>query len=117
MDDTHAFKIDSIATIPLGGGIETTPLDTRRFAPNAKLTTAMSEYPKGLDAPLHHRASDIVGRRTRGRSGGQDDPACPIREYLHAGKPDLVRLEYRRFWHGAMVDLQLYVQHPYVLER
>jgi quercetin dioxygenase-like cupin family protein len=58
MNDTHILKIRSIPTIPRGSGIETTPLVTYRNVPDAKFTTGMGVYPKGLGAPLHSHNCD-----------------------------------------------------------
>lgn len=58
MSQTHIFPVASIKRIPRGSGIETTPLVTHFTAPDAKFTTGMSVYPKGLGAPMHKHNCD-----------------------------------------------------------
>ncbi len=58
MSDTHILKVQSIAMVPRGSGIETMPLVTHRIVPETKFTTGMSVYPKGLGAPLHSHNCD-----------------------------------------------------------
>jgi quercetin dioxygenase-like cupin family protein len=57
-DDAVIIHVNNVNVIQRGGGIETVPLITPHALRDAKFTTGMSVYPKGMGAPLHKHNCD-----------------------------------------------------------
>ena len=57
MSDAHILRIDSIAKVDRGNGIQTIPLVTKEIG-SKQLTTGITRFPVGAKVPMHSHNCD-----------------------------------------------------------